>query len=621
MTTNVPPHIAQQIAQTLMQADRLQQAGRAGEAEQLCRNLLTSHPQSCEALNFLALLVRDRGDLDEAETLLRRAIKVLPRESALHNNLGNLLRRKGDLTGSESAYRSAIALKRDYPEAYYNLGIVLRELGRGDQALAAQRHAVSLRPNYTDALAQMGALLDGRGEHDEALRVLDAVLVAKPNHFDAVYYRGVVLSALERYDDAIASFERAVALRPNSHESQYALGNSLVRANREEQALEAYRKAIELAPEFLAGHYAFNSLAWTLGREDLNFTSYASARSRVGDKPDLLLAEAEQRLRLKDAPAAEHLLRRAHDAAPERMDVANSLARALGQLGRNGESIALLQSAVAAEPALTHHRRDLGVALLQHGEPAQARQVLEEALKLAPSDQLILAFLTLAYREAGDSRLATLFDAAKYVRAYDLSPPPGFADGAQFNQALGEELLRLHTRRVEPFDQTLRGGTQTEGHLFARHARPIEALRERIAEIVTNYIRDLPDDPTHPFLARKAEEFSFVGSWSCRLRSSGFHTNHVHPEGWISSAYYVSLPDAIADGKQGWLTFGESNLGLGERDRPDRFEKPAIGKLVLFPSHFWHGTVPFVSDAMRLTVAFDVVPGKIAVPRDGSSGY
>jgi len=29
---------------------------------------------------------------------------------------------------------------------------------------------------------------------------------------------------------------------------------------------------------------------------------------------------------------------------------------------------------------------------------------------------------------------------------------------------------------------------------------------------------------------------------------------------------------------------------------------------VLFPSYFWHGTLPFHSDQPRLTVAFDVVP-------------
>jgi hypothetical protein len=34
---------------------------------------------------------------------------------------------------------------------------------------------------------------------------------------------------------------------------------------------------------------------------------------------------------------------------------------------------------------------------------------------------------------------------------------------------------------------------------------------------------------------------------------------------------------------------------------------PLPGKLVLFPSYFWHGTLPFTSAAPRLTVAFDAV--------------
>jgi hypothetical protein len=99
------------------------------------------------------------------------------------------------------------------------------------------------------------------------------------------------------------------------------------------------------------------------------------------------------------------------------------------------------------------------------------------------------------------------------------------------------------------------------------------------------------------------------------LRSSGYHSNHLHNEGWISSAYYVALPDEVADSAsgQGALKFGESKFALGESDRPEQFVRPAVGKLVLFPSYFWHGTVPFVSQGARLTIAFDVVPGKAGV--------
>jgi hypothetical protein len=32
------------------------------------------------------------------------------------------------------------------------------------------------------------------------------------------------------------------------------------------------------------------------------------------------------------------------------------------------------------------------------------------------------------------------------------------------------------------------------------------------------------------------------------------------------------------------------------------------GRLVLFPSYMWHGTVPFLSPTARTTIAFDAIP-------------
>ncbi len=614
MSTDTPPDSARQIAMSLQEADRLRAAGKAGEAERLCRELLARHPANANILNSLALLVWDRGEMNEAEVLFRAAIATAPQQAALYNNLGGLQHKRGDLPGAEFAFRTAIALKPIYPEACYNLGLVLHELGFAPEALAAQRRAVALNPRYGEALVRIGALLSEAGRNEEALRALDRALALDRTSFEAHYYRGSVLTALERYEEALLALNAALALRPDSHQAHHAYGNALVRAGRESEALESYRKALDAAPEFLEAHRDYNALAWTMGRHDLNLKSYALARARAGETPDLLLAEADQRLRHEEGAVAERLLCQAHEAAPERLDITNALARALTMQGHFGDSIALLENATKIAPNAIYNHRDLAIAFLQDGQPAQARRVLEEALALAPFDQLILAFLTLAYRELGDSNLDRLIDVDKYVRVYDLPPPSGYVDAESFNRALGEDLLGLHTSQVEPFDQTLRGGTQTPGFLFDRPTRAIGAIQERISEAVADYVGRFPDDPTHPLLARKDKDFSFSGAWSCRLRSSGFHTNHVHPEGWISSAYYVALPDAVGDAsaRQGWLKFGESNLALGARDQPGRVIKPGIGKLVLFPSYFWHGTVPFRSDDMRLTIAFDVIPGKPA---------
>jgi len=38
--------------------------------------------------------------------------------------------------------------------------------------------------------------------------------------------------------------------------------------------------------------------------------------------------------------------------------------------------------------------------------------------------------------------------------------------------------------------------------------------------------------------------------------------------------------------------------------------QPLVGRLVLFPSYMWHGTVPFRALQNRTTVAFDVLPAE-----------
>jgi hypothetical protein len=196
------------------------------------------------------------------------------------------------------------------------------------------------------------------------------------------------------------------------------------------------------------------------------------------------------------------------------------------------------------------------------------------------------------------------------VRIFDLEPPAGFSDMASFNAELNASLDRIHPKSRELIDQSLRGGTQTPGHLFPAGLPLVTKLKNRIDEAVARYIAELGDGPDHPLLSRRSKSFRYSGSWSSRLQDSGFHVNHFHPDGWISSCYYVSLPEVVADGtgKQGWIKFGEPALDLVLKHPVRRTIQPRPGRLVLFPSYIWHGTVPFHEKTARTTIAFDIVP-------------
>jgi hypothetical protein len=172
---------------------------------------------------------------------------------------------------------------------------------------------------------------------------------------------------------------------------------------------------------------------------------------------------------------------------------------------------------------------------------------------------------------------------------------------------LATDLEAMHNLQFHPSEQSLRGGTQTRGLLFGRRMPSIQQLAASIEEGVGAALRQLPKDDKHPFLARNNGTIRFAGSWSVRLQSEGFHINHVHPQGWLSSALYVALPDAL-DEDHGALTFGVPDAAYGLDLAPRRIEVPAVGKLVIFPSYFWHGTLPFESETPRMTVAFDALP-------------
>ncbi|HYI87231.1 MAG TPA: putative 2OG-Fe(II) oxygenase, partial [Burkholderiales bacterium] len=240
------------------------------------------------------------------------------------------------------------------------------------------------------------------------------------------------------------------------------------------------------------------------------------------------------------------------------------------------------------------------------GAAAEALALCEELSSRSPDDQQLLAHRATALRLLGDARYPHLYDYARLVRSYPLQPPAQFADIAAFNAAFARELTSLHHASHRPLSQSLRGGTQTQRNLPAGNP-VVAAFFSMIDAPIRDYIGRLRDSDAHPVDRRKSDSYRIAGSWSVQLQPGGFHVDHVHPQGWLSSAYYVELPAAAEGSRAGWLKFGESGARIREC-AAEHFVRPECGLLVLFPSYFWHGTVPFAEGGRRLTAAFDVIP-------------
>jgi uncharacterized protein (TIGR02466 family) len=180
---------------------------------------------------------------------------------------------------------------------------------------------------------------------------------------------------------------------------------------------------------------------------------------------------------------------------------------------------------------------------------------------------------------------------------------------AELNAALLEVLAARLRGDTYSLAESLRNGRQTTRNLVIDPDPVIRALMRSFDEPLRAYLGAVGRSADHPLSARNQGAVQIAAAWSVQLRRGGFHVNHFHNQGWISSAYYVQVPEETRDPelKSGWLTLGGPRFptpGAGA----GCVVQPHAGQLVLFPSYMWHGTNPIHGGEPRIAVSFDAVP-------------
>jgi tetratricopeptide (TPR) repeat protein len=434
-------------------------------------------------------------------------------------------------------------------------------------AISAQRRLVAANPRDVIALHNLGVELRKADRREEALATMDRALSLGATAPETASVHAHLLADFGRFDEAVAAYRRVLAAHPGHIDAQETLARLLPQIGRRAEAFDSYAAGLARAPHIGALWMSALAAAKDLRDADRLLDWVAAAEARFGKEPLLSVLAAQ-----------------AHSWRQE-----------------DGAALARLRPVIEADPQNAGAQGTLAQLCIRSGDLAAAEAAALAATRIVPDDQTGWSLLTIIWRLTGDAREAWLADYDRLVMEIDL-------DGIDL-AATSAVLTGLHRTQEDPAEQSLRGGTQTRGLLFDKADPAIRTLRDSIARAIDAALAGLPDDPTHPFLRRRRSHFAFAGSWSVRLRSEGHHIGHIHPAGWLSSAAYIDLPpEVVASGSAGALAFGVPETLLGLDLAPRRIVAPRSGKLVLFPSYFWHGTLPFTSTAPRLTVAFDALP-------------
>lgn len=598
--------------QRLQQAHQALQTGRLHEARQLCQSVLTARPSQADTLHLLGLVLKAMGDRDGALQAMQRSLSVRPHQPQLLNNLGNLLSDMGRIDEALAAYRQALTLEPRFLDAWINYGLTALQASQLPEAIRALRHATQINPKSPKAWMSLGSACRRSEQLDDAIACFRKSLELAPGNARCWINLGSALRLNGEPDAALEAFDQAEKAGFTGPELLDGRASVLLDLGQTQECIRLYRHIAGSAPAYAAAHTTLAKLIW---EQKLPEDPTASVRAALAEHPrDIALWQSLFGIlmpmeRWEEAVAAVDDARRALGELPM-LDYTEAMAR--HGAGEDEAATRLLEKAVAALPNDENIRVGYARHLLRLRQPDAAARQAEEAARINPDSQFAWAYLGTAWRMLDDPREHWLHDYERLVLPLELEVPEGVADLPAFAAMVEEALLPLHRSVQHPFDQSLRGGTQTEGALFVVKNPVIQTVRRQIEKAIAEYVRCLPDDPAHPLLRRKSERVRFTGSWSVRLRGGGsHHVTHIHSLGWISSAFYVQLPacmNADDDTKAGWIHFGQPPAELKLDLPPRRIIKPQVGRLVLFPSYTWHGTVPFEDNDTRTTIAFDAVP-------------
>jgi predicted Zn-dependent protease len=472
-------------------------------------------------------------------------------------------------------------LKADHPELLLPTALV-----------AAERHPAN--PRIQQLLGLTARALGESRIANSAFACAAALAPADP-----LIAHSHARAALEAGADAIALFDRAAQLAPG--DGAVLLGRAAARIDQGQAAEAAAELAaiIEKNALWLDGQRALAHLRGELGLDPTKAIEHAL---RAHPKnPSLHLSHITINLEACRLAEAERAARSAIDSLGDTPWVTEVSAHIASEAADIKRADQLFDR--AGPPAQIGDVANRVRHLIRAGRPERASELIDRWIDRDP-DRLLWPYRALVWRMLGDARAAWLEGDARFVGVYDLANRIGNLS------ALADHVRERHFARSAPLDQSVRGGTQTDGNLLIRDEAPLSELRALILDTVRQYVAQLPPaDVRHPTLLAHRDPLRIAGSWSVRLQGEGFHTDHVHSQGWISSAFYIALPDLAttmpgAESHPGWLTLGTSR-DLAPGLPPVQLVEPKPGRLVLFPSTMWHGTRPFLSGE-RMTVAFDI---------------
>lgn len=446
------------------------------------------------------------------------------------------------------------------------------------------------------------------GRHEEAATAWAQAISISPGEPVLYHNLAAALGDLHRHAEAASAIEAGFVKGLRAHQSYLVLARAKAGMLEISEAREAYRRYLDKAPNDVTAHTELAGLVWmTTGDAGAALQTLDEAIGRLPDELDLSVARSQLLGEMGDRESEYAGLQTSLIRFGAVYSVLSAAGAAALACGKFDAAVDYAAQAAAQRPEDGGALSAYAVTLICTGAYQAAQKLIDRLRAREPHNQYFAALQGDLWRLTDSEKRDEWYDYDRLVVRAPLEAPPGWSSAAAYVADLTAALQARHCYTAPPFFQSVRHGSQVswltsfEDPPLRRFGAAIDAAAQRMARQLIG--------AGGPAGRRSRGHAEFVGAWSVLLPQNGFHADHVHPEGWISSACHLVYAPGSDGDRAGWLQFGQSPLPTSPRLTAEHFVEPEMGVAVLFPSYMWHGTVPWSGQEPRLTVAADFLPG------------
>jgi tetratricopeptide (TPR) repeat protein len=351
-------------------------------------------------------------------------------------------------------WQEAVRLDSTFSLALYKLGTAYNQTGDFKKSVRALEASIHFDSSLVGPQYMLANFYLRTSSLKKARQIIDRAVVLEPNNADALALLSAVAASQGDYEKALAAVKDACRFAPEDLTAHIQLGKMYFLLEQYAPAEKTLLQVVEKHSGDLSAHLALADFYQAQGASQRHQEVLMSAAARFGTKAQPRLLLGDLYTASGQVAKADTAYRWAIQAEPDNPRVYMAMGQSYIARNRPDSAKIHYRQALNLDPGLVTAKEQLAFLLLKEAKLDACEQLVEEILKINPSDLEGLYLLGRVQWARGDINSAVTLWENIAVRAprFIFSP---YEHDLGYYLGLGYYRLGMHAEALEVLHQTL----------------------------------------------------------------------------------------------------------------------------------------------------------------------